>query len=406
VAACIACKSSGVEAFLDLGETALANKFLAPDEVSTSEPRFPLIVGQCAACGHVQLMQPVPPAAMFDDYLYISSLSTTLVAHLQSLAKAVVDRLGLGKDDLVIDIGSNDGTLLSAFNKLGVRTLGVDPAKNLAPLAEANGVETITAYFDDRSAGEIVAKYGQASAITATNVFLHIPVLDGFMAGLHRVLRPGGIFVVEAHYLRDLIEQLAFDTIYHEHCSYWSLDAVSTMFRSYGFSVFDAARLPIHHGQLRLFVSREGERLIEPNVRRLLDEERTIGLTKPENLRAFSARVEAIRKTLRDMIHEFKASGKHVAGYGAPAKGNTLLSYLGFGPDDLDYIADKSPLKQGRVTPGTHIPVVAPDRLMSDLPDYVLLLAWNFADEILAEQAAYRERGGKFILPVPSAEIV
>jgi hypothetical protein len=178
------------------------------------------------------------------------------------------------------------------------------------------------------------------------------------------------------------------------------------MFRTYGLSVFDAARLPIHHGQLRLFVSREGERAIEPNVRRLLDEERTIGLTKPENLRAFSARVEAIRKTLRDMIHEFKASGKHVAGYGAPAKGNTLLSYLGFGPDDLDYIADKSPLKQGRVTPGTHIPVVAPDRLMSDLPDYVLLLAWNFADEILAEQAAYRERGGKFILPVPSAEIV
>lgn len=403
---CIACRSTGVEPFLDLGETALANKFLFPEEVTPDEPRYPLVVGFCHDCGHVQLVDRVPPAAMFEDYLYISSMSTTLVNHLGSLADDVVTRFGLGPANLVVDVGSNDGTLLEAFAKRGVRTLGVDPARNLTALAQAKGIETLVAFFDEASAGRIVAGPGPADVITATNVFLHIPELDGFMAGLRAALAPGGTFVVEAHYLGDLLEQRAFDTVYHEHCSYWSLTVADRMFRSYGFCVFDVARLPIHHGQMRMYVARIGECEPLPSVARLKAEEAERGLTNFATFQAFAAEVRGIRDELTALLARFRREGKRTAAYGAPAKGSTLLTYLGLGPENIEYIADKSPLKQGRVTPGSHIPIVAPERLLADVPDYTLLLAWNFADEIMAEQAAYRDKGGRFILPVPAARIV
>jgi hypothetical protein len=406
MADCIACRSARVEPFLDLGATALANKFLLPEEVSADEPRYPLVVGFCHDCGHVQLVYRVPPAEMFEDYLYVSSMSTTLVSHLESLAEAIVTRFGLGARDLVVDVGSNDGTLLESFGRRSIRTLGVDPAKNLTELAQAKGIHTLVAFFDEASAAEILNDYGPASVITATNVFLHIPKLDGFMAGLRTALAPRGTFVVEAHYLGDLLAQRAFDTVYHEHCSYWSLTAADRMLRSFGFEVFDVTRLPIHHGQMRMFVGRIGEHVAQPTVQALKDDEFRRGLTDFSTYTAFAAEVRKIRDDLLATLARLRGEGKRTAAYGAPAKGSTLLTYLGLGPTNIEYIADKSPLKQGRVTPGSHIPIVPPQRLLDDLPEYTLLLAWNFADEIMREQARYREKGGRFIIPVPSAQIV
>lgn len=403
---CIGCHSIQVEAFLDLGNTALANKFLLPQEVGAKEKVYPLAVGFCHACAHVQLMDRVAPQAMFDEYLYISSLSTTLVAHLNSLADAVLRRFACRERDLVVDIGSNDGTLLQSFARSGVRTLGIDPARNLEPLARAKGINVVADYFNASTAERIVAGYGQAKVVTATNVFLHIPELSGFMSGLEHVLAKDGAFVVEAHYLGDLLEQCAFDTIYHEHCSYWSLTSVSRMFAQFGFEVFDVERLPIHHGQMRIFVGRHGAYPVAHSVQTLLQEEVGAGLTSFETFTRFAERVARLREELQVAVLGWRSAGRRVVGYGAPAKGNTLISYLGLGPDDLEYICDKSTLKQGRVTPGSHIPVVDPERLATEQPDYVLLLAWNFAAEILAEQSAYRRRGGKFVIPVPAIDVV
>lgn len=405
---CIACKSDRVEAFLDLGQTALANKFLAAEELGKPEPHYPLVVGFCHDCGHVQLTQVVPPPEMYDDYLYISSASGTLVNHLHSLANVVAERQNLGVGDLWIDVGCNDGTLLSGVNGLGrgIKTLGVDPARNLRSLSEKAGIDVMVDYFGLKSAREIVARHGKASVVTATNVFLHIPVLDDFLAGLREVLKPGGMFVVEAHYLRDLLEQCAFDTVYHEHCSYWSLHAEKAMFERYGFEVVDVARLPIHHGQLRLFVQRKGEGVVQPSVERMLAEEKAMGLDRFETFQRFATQVATLKISLNQTVDRLLAEGKRVVAYGAPAKGMTLLTYLGITQDRVEWIADKSALKQGRFTPGTHIPVVSPQRLLDEKPDYCLLLAWNFAEEIMAEQSAYRAAGGKFILPVPEVKVV
>lgn len=403
---CIACGGSRIEEFLDLGRTPLANKFLAEDELATEEAWYPLGVARCHNCGHVQLTHRVPPAAMFDDYLYISSLSKTLVDHLHGLAETMVRRCGLGADDLLIDVGCNDGTLLAGAKKLGVRTLGIDPASNLQPLAAKNGVESIVAYFGREVAQSVVEERGQAGAVTATNVFPHIPQFDDFLEGLDIVLRPGGLFAVEAHYLGDLIDHGAFDTVYHEHASYWSLSAARTLFNRFGFDVVDMARLPIHHGQIRLFVQRQGEAQPSPAVTALLREEERIGLASRQNMEAFARHVVGTKADLEGVLRTFMDQGKTVAGYGAPAKGTTLITYLGLGPDTISWIADKSPLKQGRYTPGSHIPVVSPDRILAEQPDYLLLFAWNFVDEIIAEQAEYLRRGGRFILPVPDVKVI
>ena len=404
--ACVACGGSRIDDFLDLGLTALANKFLALEDLSNKESHFPLVVGSCLDCGHVQLTYRVPPAEMFDDYLYISSLSSTLVNHLRDLAKVVVEREGLSRDDLVVDIGCNDGTLLSGFKALGVHTLGVDPARNLQPLASKNGIESIVAYFGRNVAEEIVSTKGRAAAMTATNVFPHIPDMSDLMAGADVLLRPGGTFVLEAHYLGDLIEHCAFDTVYHEHVSFWSLKSAIALFKRFGFEVIDIARLPIHHGQLRLFVRRKGEGTIAPAVAELLAWEDRVGLTSLPNLRAFAAKVQAIKIKLHALLARLRKEGLTVAGYGAPAKGSTLITFLGLGPETIPWIADKSPLKQGRFTPGSHIPIVSPARIETDKPDYMLLLAWNFAEEIMKEQKEFRARRGRFILPVPDVEIV
>jgi len=403
---CIVCGQQTVERFLDLGATALANKFLTKEELSKPEAKYPLRVGYCHTCGHVQLTEEVPPSAMFEDYLYVSSASDTLKAHLFDLSDIVVKRRNLGAKDLVIDIGCNDGTLLTGFRRHDVRTLGVDPARNLAVLTQDNGIERYVGFFNSKSSKEIVEKWGPASVITATNTFPHIPALQDFVEGIKLALAPGGAFVIEAHYLVDILEQCAFDTIYHEHISYWALGPMMYLFEKHGMQVVDAERLPLHHGQLRVTVQRKGDVSPKPSVAEILESERRLGLDKVATYRRFAQKTMQLKEDLQRTLKEFRANGKKIVGYGAPAKGNTLLGFLEIGPDLIEYIADKSPLKQGRYCPGVHIPVVPPAKLLADQPDYVVLLAWNFVDEILSQQEEYRRRGGKFIVPVPDVKIL
>lgn len=403
---CIVCHVKTVEVFADLGCTALANKFLAEAELAAPEAKYPLRVGFCHTCGHVQLTERVPPPAMFEDYLYVSSLSDTLRAHLYGLSDVVVTRYNLGRGDLVIDVGCNDGTLLTGFKRHGVRTLGVDPARNLATLTSGNGVDRYVGFFNATTAEAIVLQWGRAAAITATNTFPHIPELQDFVHGIDVALAPGGTFVIEAHYLLDMLEQVAFDTIYHEHVSYWALGPMVRLFEGAGLEVVHAERLPVHHGQLRVAVRRKGEGQVHQSVGETLAREEAAGLRRFDTYQQFAERALRVKHDLQRTLKGFRAEGKRIAGYGAPAKGNTLLGFLDIDSSLVEYIADRSPLKQGRYTPGVHIPVVSPDRLLADQPDYVLLLAWNFADEIMAQQAEYRRRGGKFIVPVPTVTVL
>ena len=405
-ASCILCRDAKVEEFLDLGATALANQFLRADEIDGTEAKYPLRVGFCHGCGHVQLTESVPPGAMFDNYLYISSASDTLKDHLWDLSDILVRRYGLGAEDLVIDIGCNDGTLLKGFQRHGVRLLGVDPARNLAAFTDGSGIERYTKLFTTATAKEVVAKWGHASLITATNTFPHIQKLDDFIEGLKIALKPGGAFVIEMHYLLDMIEQVAFDTIYHEHVSYWALGPMKRLFEAHGMDVVDAERVPLHHGQLRVHVQRQGEGTVQPGVEKILAAEKAAGLGQFSTYQRFAERAQRIKRDLHQKLAGLAHKGERVAGYGAPAKGNTLLGFLEIGPELLPYIVDRSPLKQGLYTPGTHIPVVPPERLLADQPDYVLLLAWNFVDEIVEQQAEYRKRGGRFMVPVPEVRIL
>ena len=395
-----------MEEFLDLGSTALANRFLTEEELAAPEPRYPLKVGFCHSCDHMQLTEIVPPSLMFTDYLYVSSASDTLKAHLYDLSDVVVRRYDLGIDDLVVDIGCNDGTLLHGFSRHGVKTLGVDPAENLADMVKDSGVERFVGFFNSKTAQQIVEKWGHASVITATNTFPHIPDLADFLDGIKILLASNGVLILEMHYLLDLLDQGAFDTIYHEHVSYWALHPMNVLLEHAGLEVTNAERLPLHHGQLRVFVQRKGQGRVESGVDKVLREEKAKGIGKFEVYQEFAQRTMQIKLNLTRVVTDLIKQGKRIVGYGAPAKGNTLLDFLKIGPGMLEYIVDRSPLKQGRYTPGMHIPVVSPVRLLEDRPDYVLILAWNFADEIMEQQAEYRKRGGKFIIPVPEVRIV
>ncbi len=403
---CIVCGSERVEPFLDLGKTSLANRFLTKDQLSEPEPLYPLCTGFCHSCTHVQLMDAVPPQDMFEDYLYVSAASDTLKAHLYSLSDVIAERYSLSENDRVMDIGCNDATLLRGFQRHGVNVLGVDPAQNLAELTSDSGISRYTGFFGEESAREILERWGEMNVITFTNTFPHIPNLSGFLHGLDTVLAPDGVIVLEAHYLGDLIAECAFDTIYHEHISYWALGPMKRLYESMGMEIIDVEHLPIHHGQLRVFIQRKDVSEVKDSVKQLLDEEVQKGLREFSTYQCFAGKAMKLRADLCALLDRLKEQGKHIAGYGAPAKGNTLLSFAGIGPERIDFIADRSSLKQGRYTPGTHIPVSSPDRILTEMPDYLLLLAWNFAEEVMRQQEAYRQKGGQFIIPVPEVRIV
>ena len=404
---CRICRNTQTTKFLRLGPTPLANSFLRPEQLDEPEPRFPLDVVFCEQCGLVQLDHVVPPEIMFRNYIYVSSTSQTMPAHFAAYADEIVARFLESPRDLVLEIGSNDGCLLRAFQKHQVRALGIEPAANLAAMANAAGIATVNDFFCERSAREICGREGAAKVIIGNNVLAHIGDLHDLAAGLDALLCPDGVAVFEVPYLIDLLRKDEFDTIYHEHLSYFALRPLQRLFASRGMQIFDVKRLPVHGGSVRVYVGRVGAgREVLPPVAELLLLEKSERLDSLATYEAFARRVEKMKQELTALLRELKAAGARIAGYGAPAKGNTLLNHFEIGKDVLDFIVDRSPYKQGMCTPGKHIPVVGVERLLVEQPDYVLRLAWNFADEILEQQREYANRGGKFILPIPQPTIL
>ncbi len=358
----------------------------------------------------MQIVETVPPERLFRHYLYFSSFSDTMVEHSRELVGQMVERLGLDDRHLAMEIASNDGYLLQFYRHKGVRTLGIEPARNVAAVArEQRGIETVCEFFGRELAAQLVAQNRRADVLHSHNVLAHVADLHGVMGGASFVLKPTGVWVIETPYVRRLIENVEFDTIYHEHLCYFALTPLERMLRLHGLAAFDVQEVAIHGGSLRVFVAPEQSpwvRLRNDSVPRMLEEERRWGVDRPETYRGFSDHVLQLRRSLLDLLHDLRRQGKRIAVYGASAKGATLLNYLGLGPRDLEYVVDRSTVKQTHFTPGSHLRVCDPHRLLETMPDYVLLLTWNFADEILAQQAEYRRRGGRFILPVPEVRIV
>ena len=309
-------------------------------------------------------------------------------------------------ESLVVDIGCNDGVLLERFLPRGIRTLGVDPAENIAKLSKRRGLEVLVDFFGARCANGILEKYGPAQALTMTNAFPHIPDVDDLLSGVRSLIAPEGVLAIQAHYVVDMFEQAAFDTIYHEHVSYWSLSVMKGLLSRFGLEPVRVERLPIHHGQLRVYIQRVGVGTVENNVNELLELEARLGIAEGRPLIEFADAAQRVRRDVRKFLEVARSEGKSVAAYGAPAKGSTLINYLGLGRRDLAWIADISELKQGRYMPGSHIPIVAPSQILADMPDYLLLLAWNFAEEILEQNKRYTDSGGRFVLPLPTVEIL
>jgi SAM-dependent methyltransferase len=404
-ARCRSCDRAGLETILDLGRTPLANAILDETQLSGAEPTYPLELVFCPDCALVQILETVPPETLFRDYVYFSSFSDTMVRHAHDLATRMVADERLGKKSLVIEAASNDGYLLQHYRDAGVSVLGIEPAENVAKVARERGILTRSDFFTSELAGDLVDKGQRADVFHAHNVLAHVPDLNGFVRGIRAVLKETGVAIIEVPYLLDLIEHVEFDTIYHEHLCYFSLIALDRLFERNGLSVCDVERLPIHGGSLRLHVRPAGK--AEPTTRAedLMRREKDSRVDRIAFYRTFAARVEAFRSNLCELLGELKAQGRRLAAYGASAKGSTLLNYCGIGSDLLDFVVDRSTAKHGRYTPGTRLPIHDPKVLLERMPDYVLLLTWNFADEILRQQAEYRRRGGRFVCPLPELKV-
>jgi SAM-dependent methyltransferase len=392
---------------MSFGEMPLANALLQSSDLDRPEPRFPLELVFCETCALLQIAESVDPELLFGEYAYFSSYSTTMLAHAEELVERLVRERGLGADTLAMEIASNDGYLLQHYVHAGVPVLGIDPARNVVEAARLRGVETVCAFFGRELVQELVSAGRRASVLHANNVLAHVPDVNGVVAGIARVLAEDGVAVVETPYVRDLVERTEFDTVYHEHLFYYSLTALDRLFIRNRLRIVDVERLAIHGGSLRVFAVRaDAPEKASAAVTSLLDEEDALGVTGQRYFEDFAARVADLREELSKLLRDLKAQGHRLAAYGAAAKGSTLLNSLGIGRETLEFVADRSDHKQGMYMSGVRLQIVPPERLLEEMPDEVLLLAWNLADEILAEQSEYRRRGGRFILPVPRPQVI
>jgi hypothetical protein len=404
---CRACGEDDLHLFLSLGQMPLANAFLRSAAEFDDEPSYPLDVYFCQTCSLVQLLDVIAPEVLFSDYIYVTGTSETIEAHNVQYAQTVVDLLGLGNDDLVVEIASNDGSLLKCFQQHEVRTLGVEPATNIAEQARARGVNTVNQFFSSALARELRETYGLAKAVIGNNVLAHVDETRDFLRGCRELLDQDGLVVIEVPYLRELIDRLEYDTIYHEHLCYFSVSALVRLCSQVDLSIVRLDYVPVHGGSLRVYAGLQSQHRGHAGaVLGQAEAERLAGLTNLARYERFAADVKQSRHALLELLDNLTAKGKQVAGYGAPAKGNTLLNYCGIDRHVIPYTVDKNSLKVGLYTPGTWIPVLPVSTLLERQPDYTLILAWNFADEIIRQQSEYRARGGRFIIPVPEAKVV
>ena len=405
---CRICGSRELFKFLNLGLMPIPNGFLKIEDTNKPEDKYELSCLSCENCGLVQLTNMVNPNLMFKNYVYVPSESKTMMNNFSNLSHQIFSTSKLGKKSLVVDIGSNDGSLLSFFKNYGTKILGVDPAENLAKIAELKGIPTEIKLFNLKNAKLIKNKHGEADVITATNVIAHVDNLHDFFEGVSYLLREKGIFVTEFPYFLELIRRNEFDTIYHEHLSYFSLKPWIKLVESNGFEIVNARKLEIHGGSLRLIHKKKGSKNLNAKntVNHLISLEEHYNIYDRNTLGDFANKVEALKIELTTLLKNLKRKRKKIVGYGAAAKGNILTNYFDIGPETLDYIVDSTPYKQGLFTPGKHISVYEENRLTIDKPDYALILAWNFADEIIEKEKDFRKNGGKFIIPIPDVRII
>lgn len=406
ITACRSCGATQLAPVLSLGEMPLANALVRPERAHEEDARYPLELVLCTSCTLLQITETVPGEVLFRDYRYFSSFSDTMVTHARAIAERMVSRLALSERSLAAEIASNDGYLLRSYVERGIPVLGIEPARNIAKVAEQRGVRTIPEFFGRELAARLVAENERADVLHANNVMAHVDDINGVVAGVATFLAPHGTFVTESPHVMPFIEHVEFDTIYHEHLFYWSLTAQKSLFERHGLAVVDVERLPIHGGSLRLFVQHAGVAQPTDAVERLLEEEAAWGVRDVTRYRGFADDVARLRADLTSLLRDLRSGGARIAAYGAAAKGTTLLNHFGIGTESVDFVADRSTEKQGLLVPGVRLPIVPPEELLRRAPSHCLLLTWNFADEILAQQAEYRAAGGKFIVPVPSVRIV
>jgi len=407
-APCRICGTRLQDVVVDLGNQPLSNSYLSPAQMNRMEPTYPLRVYVCRSCFLVQLEEFESPEHIFSDYAYFSSYSDSWVRHAKAYVDMTAERFALSSRSQVMEIASNDGYLLQHFVARGVPVLGIEPAANVAAVAEAKGVRTVVRFLNEETARDVVREHGAAHLVAANNVLAHVPDLNGFTQSLRLLLAPDGVVTVEFPHVVRLIDENQFDTIYHEHFSYLSFSVVHALFAKHGLTVFDVDEIPTHGGSLRVY-ARPADgmaREVSAAVPALLERERSRGFCGLERYRSFTEKVQETKRALLTFLIEAKREGKRVVGYGAAAKGNTLLNYCGVRTDFLDYVVDRSPHKQDKVLPGTHIPIVAPSRIRETRPDFVLILPWNLTDEVTEQLAFIADWGGRFVRPIPALEVL
>ena len=406
-AACRFCGSKLEHTFVDLGASPLVQSFLSAEQLNQMEPFYPLRVYVCGKCFLVQLQEFVAPENIFSDYLYFASYSDSWLAHAKRYTDQMVQRFPIDTNSFVVEIASNDGYLLQYFVEKKIPVLGIEPAANVASVAIENGIPSLVKFFNSGTARELAAEGKHADLLLGNNVLAHVPDINDFLAGLKRLLKPCGVITMEFPHLMRLMEENQFDTIYHEHFSYFSFLTVERMFTAHGLTLFDVEELPTHGGSLRIFArhAADSSKPVGPRVTELLSREESAGYARLETYARFAEQVKETKRKLLEFLIQAKRDGKKVAGYGAPGKGNTLLNYCAIRTDFIEYTVDRSPHKQGKFLPGTRIPIYAPDQIRETRPDYLLILPWNLKDEIMQQNAYIRDWGGRFVVPIPEVTV-